>query len=96
MIIPPNTRLLDLPEEEFFLFCPDLPDIHIEREADGTTVMMELTGGDPGNFHAGPDFVIEIGSENDTVERLQAKMLAYQASVRPFMSRSNRREDRRM
>jgi Uma2 family endonuclease len=80
MIIPLKTRFLDLSEEEFFLFCQELSDIHIEREADGTIVIMELTGGDTGNFNAGPDFVIEIGSENDTVERLQAKMKEYQAN----------------
>lgn len=139
MIIPLKTRFLDLSEEEFFLFCQDLPDIHIEREADGTIVIMELTGGDTGSFnadvtsevshwsrktklgktfdsntgftlpnkavkspdtawvaierwralpkedrkrfaHISPDFVIEIRSENDSVERLQAKMQEYQAN----------------
>jgi len=139
MIIPLKTRFLDLSEEEFFLFCQDLPDVHIEREADGTIVVglrkeaavsnlsAEITTDlvqwnrsrpsglafgphtgftlpnqavkspdtawvaierwralpkeDRKRFaHLSPDFVIEIRSENDTVERLQAKMQEYQAN----------------
>lgn len=137
MIIPLKTRFLDLSEEEFFLFCQDLKDLHVEREADGTIVLMELTDSDGSNFnaevttevglwnrqrkqgkvfdsnggftlpnkavrgpdtawvslerwlalppedrkrfaHISPDFVIEIRSETDDLDPLQAKMVEYQ------------------
>lgn len=52
MIIPLKTRFLELTEEEFFFFCQDLEHVHVEREADGTIVIVELTGSDVSNFNA--------------------------------------------
>lgn len=52
MIIPLKTRFLELTEEEFFFFCQDLEHVHVEREADGTIVIVELTGSDGSNFNA--------------------------------------------
>ena len=137
MIIPLKTRFLELNEEEFFLFCQDLKDVHVEREADGTITLMEPTGSETGSFdlevgsevrnwnretnqgksfgsqagftlpnkavkspdvswialerwlalptedrerfaHISPDFVIEIRSKTDALDRLQDKMIEYQ------------------
>jgi len=136
MVIPLKTRFLNLTDEEFFLFCQDMQDVHVEREADGTIILMELTGGDSGSFnaevtfevtawnrqtkrgktfdsntgftlpnsavkspdtawirlerwlalpaedrkrfaHISPDFVIEIRSETDALDRLKQKMVEY-------------------
>ena len=139
MIIPLRTRFLDLDEEEFFLFCQDMHQVQVERDADGTIVMMEPTGADGSQFNAevttevtlwnreskqgkafdsnagftlpnkavrspdtawvslerwlalpleerkrfariSPDFVIEIRSETDDLDRLHDKMAEYQAN----------------
>lgn len=60
MVIPLKTRFLELSEEDFFLFCQDLQELHVEREANGTILLMELTGGDTGNFNA--DVTSELSS----------------------------------
>lgn len=139
MMIPLRTRFLDLDEEEFFLFCQDMQQVQVEREADGTIVIMEPTGADGSHFNAevtteltlwnrqskqgktfdsnggftlpnkavrspdtawvslerwlalpleerkrfariSPDFVVEIRSETDDLDRLKDKMAEYQAN----------------
>ena len=75
MIIPLKTRFLELNEEEFFLFCQDLKDVHVEREADGTITLMEPTGSETGSFD------LEVGSEvrNWNRETKQGKSFGSQA-----------------
>lgn len=139
MMIPLRTRFLDLDEEEFFLFCQDMQQVQVEREADGTIVIMEPTGAETGSFELeigaevrnwnretqtgkafgpqtgftlpnkavrspdtawvslerwlalpleerkrfariSPDFVVEIRSETDDLDRLKDKMAEYQAN----------------
>jgi Uma2 family endonuclease len=136
MIIPLKTRFLNLTDEEFFQFCQEMQDVHVEREADGTIMLMEPTGSETGSFdlevgaevrnwnretrrgksfgsqagftlpnnavkspdvawielerwltvppqdrkrfaHISPDFVIEIRSETDALDRLKQKMVEY-------------------
>lgn len=45
-------------EEEFFLFCQEMNAYQIEREADGTILLMELTGSETGNLNA--DITTEV------------------------------------
>ncbi|GAB4426795.1 MAG: Uma2 family endonuclease [Bacteroidia bacterium] len=52
MIIPLKTRFLDLDEEAFFLFCQDVREAQVEREADGTIIIMDPTGADSSNLNA--------------------------------------------
>lgn len=136
MIVPISSRYIQMNEEEFYSFCQEMHEFQIEREANGTILIMELTGSETGSFnseiitevslwnrqhksgktfdsstgftlpdhsvkspdaawiaierwkalsledrkkfaHISPDFVIEIRSETDRLDRLKAKMLAY-------------------
>ncbi|MDX2284549.1 MAG: Uma2 family endonuclease, partial [Bacteroidia bacterium] len=52
MAIPLRTRFLDLDEEEFFLFCQEMRGVQVEREADGTIMLMEPTGSDSSSLNA--------------------------------------------
>lgn len=123
-------------DDQFFEFCRVNDDFHIERDANGNIIIMDLTGSETGNLnsevhyevshwnretekgktfdsstgftlpdssvrgpdtswialerwkalpkeerkrfaHISPDFVIEIRSENDSLDVLKDKMLAY-------------------
>jgi len=44
MIIPIKSRYIDLSEEEFFHFCQEMSNFQVERESDGTIIIMEPTG----------------------------------------------------
>ncbi len=52
MIVPIKSKYLQMSEEEFYLFCQDMDHFQIEREADGTILIMELTNSETGSFNA--------------------------------------------
>ena len=62
MVVPLKSRFIQMSEEEFFLFCQDMRDFQIEREADGTILIMELTGSETGSFNS--DITTEVNIWN--------------------------------
>ena len=61
-------------EEEFFLFCQEMQDYHVEREADGTILIMEITGSETGSFNA------EITTEVNLWNRSEKKGKTFDSS----------------
>ena len=57
MTIPLSSRYFNLSEEDFFSFCQEMSEYHIERKSDGTILIMEPSGSESGHF----DMI--IGSE---------------------------------
>ncbi|MEM9324995.1 MAG: Uma2 family endonuclease [Bacteroidota bacterium] len=51
MVIPLKSRFLELSAEEFFIFCQEMSDFRIERDADGTILFMSPTGSQSGNLN---------------------------------------------
>ncbi len=52
MIIPIKSRYMNLSEADFFNFCQEMQDYQVERDADGTILIMEPTGSETGSFNA--------------------------------------------
>jgi Uma2 family endonuclease len=57
MIVPLKSRFIQMSEEEFFIFCQEMEAFHVERDANGTILIMEPSGAESGNFD------LEVGSE---------------------------------
>ena len=58
MVIPLKSRFIHMTEEEFFLFCQEMRGFHIERDTEGTILIMETTGSETGSFNA--DITTEV------------------------------------
>lgn len=52
MIVPIKSQYVKMSEEEFYLFCQDMDNFQVEREADGTILIRELTNSETGSFNA--------------------------------------------
>ena len=62
MIIPLKTRFLQLSDDEFYLFCQEMRDFQIERDANGTILIMSPTGSKSGNLNF--EIALELGNWN--------------------------------
>lgn len=62
MVVPLSSRFVQMSEEEFFLFCQEMRDFQIEREADGTILIMEPAGSETGSFNS--DITTEVNLWN--------------------------------
>ncbi|MEL7062207.1 MAG: Uma2 family endonuclease [Bacteroidota bacterium] len=65
MAIPLSSRFVKMSDEDFFLFCQEMRDYHIERKADGTILIMEPSGSESGHF----DLIVGSELNNWTRER---------------------------
>lgn len=62
MIIPLKSKFIQLSEEDFFIFCQEMDAFQIERDADGTILIIELTNSETGSFNS--EVNIEVGIWN--------------------------------
>ena len=75
MIVPLKSRFIQMTEEEFFIFCQEMSNFHIERNADGTILIMEPTGAETGSFD------LEVGTELSNWNRSTRKGKAFGSSA---------------
>lgn len=75
MIIPLKTRFLQLNEEEFFLFCQEMRDFQIERNAEGTILIISPTGSTSGSLN------FEIALEFGIWNRQKKQGIAFDSST---------------
>ncbi|MEL7193965.1 MAG: Uma2 family endonuclease [Bacteroidota bacterium] len=75
MAIPLSSRFVKMSEEDFFLFCQEMRDYHIERKADGTILIMDPSSSETGNLNS------EVSTELNLWNRQTRKGKTFDSST---------------